>query len=70
VLYLKEKAMPVYEYRCSECSYEVTVFQSMSAPAPDCKCESEQEMKRLISKTSFSLKGGGWARDGYSSKGR
>jgi putative FmdB family regulatory protein len=62
--------MPVYEYRCSECSYEVTVFQSMDAPAPHCKCESKQEMKRLISKTSFSLKGRGWAKDGYSSKGR
>jgi len=30
------------------------------------KCVGDGELKKLISQTSFSLKGGGWYKDGYS----
>ena len=61
--------MPMYEYRCQKCEkdFEVLVKFSESEkeqPCPDCKSE---ETKKKISQTSFSLKGGGWASDGYSS---
>jgi predicted nucleic acid-binding Zn ribbon protein len=32
-------------------------------------CDGQQEMERIISTTSFALKGQGWAADGYSKGG-
>ena len=35
---------------------------------PESKCPNcGKEIKRIISQTSFALKGGGWYKDGYSS---
>ncbi len=61
--------MPLYEYRCQKCEKDFEVLTSFSEgekpqPCPTCKSE---ETKKKISQTSFSLKGGGWASDGYSS---
>lgn len=53
--------MPIYEYRCPHCNkvFEEWVHlsdaQSM-VPCPDCGTESP----RIISETSFVLRGGGW----------
>jgi len=63
--------MPIYEYKCPKCKHETEELQKISDPNPDCEeCEKERKekvvMKRQISKTSFQLKGGGWAKDGYS----
>jgi len=52
----------MYEYRCNKCSKTKEVLQRYDDPAPKC-CEAK--MKRLISPTSFALKGGGWYKDGY-----
>lgn len=56
--------MPIYEYECSKCG----VFersQSISEDAlkrcPTCRCKVE----KLISRSAFHLKGGGWYNDGY-----
>jgi putative FmdB family regulatory protein len=58
----KEKNMPIYEYRCAECQQ---VFEewckhvddgSVSRACPICRGVS----KRLVSNTSFALKGAGW----------
>ena len=62
--------MPIYEYRCPKCEHETEELQGYDDPNPDCeKCKKERkkkvEMQRQISKTSFQLKGGGWAKDGY-----
>jgi putative FmdB family regulatory protein len=61
--------MPIYEYRCTSCGHELEVMQKVSAPAPDrcAKCEAENTLERLVSRTSFQLKGGGWYNDLYSS---
>ncbi len=58
--------MPIYEYRCLDCSEEFEVIQKVSArPLRRCrKCGGRLE--KLISRTSFVLKGGGWYADGYS----
>ena len=53
--------MPIYEYRCDGCN---TVFEEwrrhtddiMEEPCPKC----HKTAHRLISNTSFVLKGGGW----------
>jgi putative FmdB family regulatory protein len=61
-------AMPVYEYECPTCEKVFEVQQRMSDDplkiCPDCG----GEVKKLVSMSSFHLKGGGWYSDGYSSK--
>ncbi len=61
--------MPIYEYRCLDCGDEFEVIQGVSArPLRKCrKCGGRLE--KLISRTSFVLKGGGWYADGYSRSG-
>lgn len=61
--------MPIYEYECKSCGKKFEVFQK-STDAPSAKCPGcEATAERIISQTSFTLKGGGWYKDGYSSKG-
>ena len=61
--------MPIYEYLCTSCGYEFEEVQKFSEPSleecPDCGKNSAQ---RQVSMSSFHLKGGGWYKDGYSSK--
>ncbi|MCK6512851.1 zinc ribbon domain-containing protein [Myxococcota bacterium] len=60
--------MPLYEYGCSACGHIVELMQSASlAKAPDAceKCGSST-MEKMLSRTSFILKGDGWYKDGYS----
>jgi putative FmdB family regulatory protein len=58
--------MPVYEYECSK-GHQFEVEQRISeAPLTRCRvCRAKA--RRLISRTSFILKGGGWYSDGYGS---
>lgn len=60
--------MPIYEYACAKCKAEFEVEQRITDdPVKTCpKCRS-RKVKRLISRTSFVLKGGGWYSDLYSS---
>lgn len=57
--------MPVYEYECRECEKVFEVQQRITdeplKSCPDC----EGEVRKLMSMTSFQLKGGGWYADGY-----
>ncbi len=59
--------MPVYEYECQECNKIFEVQQKIADKAlsdcPDCN----GPVKKLVSMSSFQLKGGGWYADGYSS---
>jgi putative FmdB family regulatory protein len=57
--------MPTYEYKCDECGAEFEVTQGMDdEPLSQCR-ECSGSVRRMISFTSFSLKGGGWYSDGY-----
>jgi len=60
--------MPIYEYLCEKCDHEFEVEQRITDdPVKTCpECRS-RKVKRLISQTSFVLKGGGWYSDLYSS---
>jgi putative FmdB family regulatory protein len=62
--------MPFYEYACEKCESEFEIEQRITEdPLKSCpKCRSRR-IKRLISRTSFALKGGGWYADGYASNG-
>lgn len=60
--------MPQYDYICSK-GHQFEVDQSIKdEPIKTCRkkgCRSKT--RRLISKTSFTLSGSGWAADGYGS---
>lgn len=59
--------MPVYEYQCKACGRDFEYQQRMSDPDKT-TCEAcGGALDRLISRTAFSLKGGGWYKDLYSS---
>jgi putative FmdB family regulatory protein len=61
--------MPIYEYRCTRCGEVTEVLQRVNE-APKRKCRScSGKLEKLISRTSFQLKGGGWYNEGYSSGG-
>ena len=58
--------MPIYEYACAACGHQFEEWQKMSdKPIVTCpKCKA-RKVEKLISHTSFTLKGGGWYSDLY-----
>jgi len=58
--------MPIYEYECETCEKVFEVQQRISDnPLKRCPvCHGV--VKKLVSMSSFQLKGGGWYADGYS----
>ena len=60
--------MPFYEYECTKCNHTTEVFQKISDP-PITECERcSGKMKKLISRSTFHLKGTGWYVTDYASK--
>lgn len=60
--------MPVYEYECTKCGQLTEVRQKFSDP-PIKKCEScKGKVRKLISQSTFHLKGSGWYVPDYASK--
>jgi putative FmdB family regulatory protein len=58
--------MPIYEYACQACGYELEANQRFSeAPLTKCPSCSQDKLERLVSRSSFALKGSGWYADGY-----
>ena len=63
--------MPVYEFECSACKIAIEIQMKITDDRlPVCQ-ECHKEMKKIMSRTSFILKGGGsgWFRDGYTNNG-
>ena len=57
--------MPVYEYQCQSCGNQFELRQKFSDP-PASECPScKGEVKKMISSAAFTLKGGGWYKEGY-----
>ncbi len=53
--------MPIYEYRCDSCGYELEALQKLSdEPLKDCPDCDAAALRRLVSAPSFRLKGDGW----------
>ena len=61
--------MPIYEYKCQKCgTFEATqrITEKPLSKCPRCK----GKVKKLISNTSFQLKGTGWYVTDYARKGK
>ena len=60
--------MPIYEYECDKCGHHVEALQKITDP-PIFECEQcHAKMKKLISQSTFHLKGTGWYVTDYASK--
>lgn len=60
--------MPIYEYECTKCGHQTEIWQKFS-DAPMTKCEMcKGKVKKLISQSTFHLKGTGWYVTDYASK--
>jgi putative FmdB family regulatory protein len=60
--------MPIYEYRCTSCAKTFEVIQKFSDP-PLTECSGcSGKLEKLVSRTSFQLKGSGWFASGYAPK--
>src|SRR5207237_9242916 len=60
--------MPIYEYRCAQCGIFEEVQRITDQPLERCpKCR--RKVRRLISSTSFHLKGSGWYVTDYARAG-
>ncbi len=60
--------MPIYEYRCPKCGTFETTQRITEPPLKRCPtCKSKVE--RMISATSFVLKGSGWYATDYARSG-
>ena len=57
--------MPIYEYDCSQCHQTSDALQKVNDPPPETcpHCGARNTLSRLLSRTSFVLKGGGWYAD-------
>jgi len=60
--------MPIYEYECTKCGHQAELFQNITDKAA-VKCGlCKTKMKKLISQSTFHLKGTGWYATDYASK--
>lgn len=60
--------MPIYEYKCKKCGKEFEMFQGITDPAAkSCKfCKGS--VHKVMSLSSFHLKGSGWYVTDYGGK--
>ena len=65
----RRRRMPIYEYRCKSCGKVFEVIQQFGAPQLRTCRECKGRLEKLISKSAFHLKGGGWYDQGYAKSG-
>ena len=53
--------MPLYDYRCTECSYQFEALQKLAdAPLTTCPACKAEALKKQVSAPAFRLAGSGW----------
>ena len=61
--------MPIYEYECDACGHHMEALQKFSdPPLSECEACRSHKLKKLISQSTFHLKGTGWYVTDYASK--
>jgi putative FmdB family regulatory protein len=62
--------MPIYEYHCEKCARHFEIIQKFSdKPLKFCS-NCKGRLTKLISQTSFQLKGSGWYATDYAKSGK
>jgi putative FmdB family regulatory protein len=62
--------MPIYEYSCRDCGITIEKIQKVGARSLR-KCgECGGKLEKLVSRSAFHLKGGGWFDSGYTNSGK
>ena len=62
--------MPIYEYECTQCGEIEEVFQKFSdKPLKKCR-HCSGKLQKLISQSTFHLKGSGWYVTDYANKSK
>ncbi|NLI34415.1 MAG: zinc ribbon domain-containing protein [Deltaproteobacteria bacterium] len=60
--------MPIYEYECLKCGKTIEALQKFSDP-PLTRCDCcDGQLHKLISMSTFHLKGSGWYTTDYAGK--
>jgi putative FmdB family regulatory protein len=61
--------MPIYEYLCESCGKVNEKLQKVNDPPPG-RCDEcgSRKLAKLVSRSAFQLKGGGWYSDLYASR--
>ena len=63
--------MPIYEYACRDCGFELEALQKISAPpltdCPECKAPA---LIKKVSAAAFRLAGGGWYETDFKKEGK
>jgi putative FmdB family regulatory protein len=67
--------MPLYEYRCEKCTYQFTTHQSLNDDPLEfcgihCPIQDIGQLKKLISRVNFILKGAGFHQNDYKKEER
>jgi putative FmdB family regulatory protein len=63
--------MPIYEYQCSICGHKFEELQNITdQPLTNCPNCNKPMLNKLISAVGFQLKGTGWYKTDYSTKGK
>jgi putative FmdB family regulatory protein len=61
--------MPIYEYRCLNCSHQFELMQKFSDPPAETCPSCAGIVQKLISRSAFHLKGSGWYVTDYGRNG-
>jgi putative FmdB family regulatory protein len=60
--------MPIYEYICTRCKKNFEIFQKIT-DKPKKRCgECNGNLEKIVSQSSFLLKGSGWYKTDYAKK--
>ena len=59
--------MPIYEFKCESCSNIDEILMKISDPNPEKCTQCGAKVNKIMSRSSFSLKGNGWYATDYKS---
>lgn len=61
--------MPIFEYICEVCGYELEIIQRIKdRPLTECPTCNEQSLRKKLSVAAFHLKGSGWYETDFKNK--
>ena len=60
--------MPIYEYQCTKCGNVKEILQKFSDEAETTCSECDGNLQKIISQSTFHLKGTGWYVTDYANK--